>query len=197
MFCADSEDRAQELGRGFVFGGGQNAFSRPEHTLPPGYNSKAATRRLAEAGVNATTWTGLATARKANMVGDNRPDDAEPEDLESIRQKLYRGLQRAQDAHTVLVGTPDQVATKMKRVMSIVRPGVVIFLHIQGPVSNEDRMRSMELLTQYVVPDMRDHAASIGLVSQFEREPGSVKIPHGAARSDVVDRSGLKYINAI
>ena len=197
VFCADSEDKAQELGRGFVFGGGQNAFSRPEHTLPPGYNSKAATRRLAEAGVNATTWTGLATARKANMVGDNRPDDAEPEDLESIRQKLYRGLQRAQDAHTVLVGTPDQVATKMKRVMSIVRPGVVIFLHIQGPVSNEDRMRSMELLTEHVVPDMREHASSIGLVDQFQREPGSVKIPHGAARDEVVDRSGLKYINAV
>jgi len=81
--------------------------------------------------------------------------------------------------------------------MSIVRPGVVIFLHIQGPVSNEDRMRSMELLTEHVVPDMRDHASSIGLVDQFQREPGSVKIPLGAARDDVVDRSGLTYINAV
>ncbi|MEZ5232388.1 MAG: hypothetical protein R2749_06735 [Acidimicrobiales bacterium] len=83
---------------------------------------------------------------------------------------MHRALGRFQDAHTVLVGTLDQVATKIKRVMSIVRPGVVIFLHIQGPVSNEDRMRSIQLLSEEVLPDMRDHAKSIGLVSKFERE---------------------------
>ena len=33
-FVAETEARAQELGKGFMFGGGQNAFSRPEHTLP-------------------------------------------------------------------------------------------------------------------------------------------------------------------
>ena len=175
-FTADTEERAQELGRGFVFGGGQNAFSRPEHTLPPGYNSKAATRRLAEAGAGATTWTGLATARRANLLGDDRRPD---EDLEAIRMKLRRALDRAQDAHTVLVGTPDQVAAKAKRVLSIVRPGVLIFLHIQGPVANEDRMRSLQLLAEEVAPELRDHARSIGLVDQFEREPSSVKLPTG------------------
>ncbi|MGD9753536.1 MAG: hypothetical protein AB7W59_21280, partial [Acidimicrobiia bacterium] len=121
----------------------------------------------------------------------------EEEDLASVKEKLHRALGRAQDAHTVLVGTPDQVATKIKRVMSIVRPGVVIFLHIQGPVSNEDRMRSIQLLSEEVLPDMRDHAKSIGLVSQFEREPGSVKVQAGAARDAVVDRDGLKYISAV
>jgi len=190
-FTADTEERAQELARGFVFGGGQNAFSRPEHTLPPGYNSKAATRRLAEAGAAATTWTGLATARRANLLGDDRPAE---EDLETVRMKLHRGLDRAQDAHTVLVGTPDQVAAKAKRVLSIVRPGVLIFLHIQGPVSNEDRLRSLELLAQEVAPELRDHARSIGLVDQFEREPSSVKLPTGAARDAVVDRDELREL---
>lgn len=192
-FVADTEERAQELGKGFVFGGGQNAFSRPEHTLPPGYNSKAATRRLAEAGANATTWTGLAAARRANLLGDDRPED---EDLDAVRQKLLRGLQRAQDAHTVLVGTPDQVAAKVKRVMSITRPGVVIFLHIQGPVGDDDRMRSLQLLAQEVVPEMRDHARAIGLVDQFERQPGSTKLAAGAARDAVVDRGELKELAA-
>ncbi len=47
-FVAETEERAQELGQGFLFGGGQNTFARPEHTLPPGYNSKDAIRRLAK-----------------------------------------------------------------------------------------------------------------------------------------------------
>jgi alkanesulfonate monooxygenase SsuD/methylene tetrahydromethanopterin reductase-like flavin-dependent oxidoreductase (luciferase family) len=190
-FVADTEEKAQELGRGFVYGGGQNAFSRPEHTLPPGYNSKAATRRLAEAGANATTWTGLASARRANLLGDDRPQD---EDLDTIRRKLRRGLDRAQDAHTVLVGTPDQVAAKAKRLLSIVRPGVLIFLHIQGPVGNDDRMRSLQLLATEVTPALRDHARGIGLVDQFERAPASVKLATGAVRDAVVDRAELKEL---
>ncbi|MDH4147950.1 MAG: LLM class flavin-dependent oxidoreductase [Acidimicrobiia bacterium] len=194
IVTADTEEKAQELGKGFVFGGGQNAFSRAEHTLPPGYNSKAATKRLAEGGNTATTWVGLATARRANQMGDDRPQD---QDLASVRRKLGAALQRAQDAHTVLVGTPDQVATKMRRIMSITRPGVVIFLHIQGPVSNQDRMRSIELLTEYVVPDMRDHARSIGLVDQFERGVASVKLREGEQRDAVVDRAELAHITAV
>jgi alkanesulfonate monooxygenase SsuD/methylene tetrahydromethanopterin reductase-like flavin-dependent oxidoreductase (luciferase family) len=187
-FVADTEERAQELGRGFVFGGGQNAFSRPEHTLPPGYNSKAATRRLAEAGEGATTWTGLAAARRANQLGDYWPPET---DLASIRRKLARGLERAQEGHTVLIGTPDQVAAKAKRVLSITRPGVLIFLHVQGPVGNADRMRSLQLLADHVVPDLREHAQRIGLVSPFERAPGQVGLATGTTRGPVVDRDEL------
>jgi alkanesulfonate monooxygenase SsuD/methylene tetrahydromethanopterin reductase-like flavin-dependent oxidoreductase (luciferase family) len=187
-FVADTEERAQELGRGFVFGGGQNAFSRPEHSLPPGYNSKEATKRLAQSGAGATTWVGLASAHRAAQLGDRR---SEEQDLDQVRQKLYRALDRAQDAHTVLVGTPDQVATKVKRLMTVTRPGVLIFLHIQGPVADADRMRSLELLAGEVVPEMREHARSIGLVHQFEREPGSVKLREGEQRDAVVDRAAL------
>jgi hypothetical protein len=111
--------------------------------------------------------------------------------------KLRRGLDRAQDAHTVLVGTPDQVAAKAKRLLSIVRPGVLIFLHIQGPVGNDDRMRSLQLLAEEVTPALRDHAQRIGLVDQFERVPSSVKLASGAARDAVVDRAELKELAAL
>ncbi|MGZ6211901.1 MAG: LLM class flavin-dependent oxidoreductase, partial [Candidatus Binataceae bacterium] len=47
IFVAETEEKAQELGRAALFGGGAANFSRPEWTLPPGYNSKEATRRLA------------------------------------------------------------------------------------------------------------------------------------------------------
>ena len=44
----DRGQGAGSRGKNFVFGGGQNAFSRAEHTLPPGYNSKSAIRALAK-----------------------------------------------------------------------------------------------------------------------------------------------------
>lgn len=46
---AETEEKAQELARGFVFGGGFGSFARAEWMFPPGYNSKEATRRLAKA----------------------------------------------------------------------------------------------------------------------------------------------------
>src|SRR5256885_366207 len=50
VFVAETDEKAQELGKAFVFGVGANAFSRPEHTLPPGYNSKDAIPALKEYG---------------------------------------------------------------------------------------------------------------------------------------------------
>ena len=47
-FVAETDEKAQQLGQGFLFGGGQNTFSRVEHTLPPGYNSKEAIQKLAK-----------------------------------------------------------------------------------------------------------------------------------------------------
>ena len=187
-FVADTEEKAQELGRGFVYGGGQNAFSRPEHTLPPGYNSKTAIRRLAQTSKKSTTsWVGLGKAQREAQAGDERESD-----LDVVREKLAKALMRAQDNYTVLLGTPDTVIPKIKQIMSVIRPGSFTFLHIQGQVGNEDRLRSLELLAQEVMPEMRAHAKSLGLVDPFDRTPGSVKLREGESRDAVVDRSVLK-----
>ena len=68
---------------------------------------------------------------------------------------------------------------------------------VAGITANEDRMRSLQLLAEEVAPELRDHARSIGLVDQFEREPASVKLPTGAARDAVVDRSELKELSGL
>ena len=150
-FVADTEEKAAEIGTGFVYGGGQNAFSRPEHTLPPGYNSKDAIRRLASG--KSASWVGL-----SKQMLEARDEAAKPSNWDEVRQKLTAALGRASTNHTVIYGTPETVANKIKSLMSVIRPGVFIFLHIQGQASNADRMRSIELLSQYVVPEMRDHA---------------------------------------
>ena len=44
----DNQARAEELGKRILFGGSFAHFARPEWMFPPGYNSKEATRRLAQ-----------------------------------------------------------------------------------------------------------------------------------------------------
>ena len=47
VYVAETEEKAQEVAKLNLYGGGGAAFARPEWTLPPGYNSKEATKRLA------------------------------------------------------------------------------------------------------------------------------------------------------
>ena len=190
VFLADSEEKAQELGYGFVWGGGQNAFSRPEYTLPPGYNSKAAIRRLAAQ--PGGTWLGV-NRNKLMQTGVAAPPDANI-DVEGIRAKGVKAFQRGQENHQIMVGTPDTVIPRMKTILNALRPGIFSVFHVQGPVSNEDRMRSLELMAEYVVPELRDYANSIGLVDPFEREPGSVKLREGETRGPVHDKASLEAL---
>ena len=75
--------------------------------------------------------------------------------------------------------------------LSVLRPGTFIFFGPQGPVPNEDRMRNLELLAEYVVPEIKAHADAIGLTSPFENKVGDVKLRTGEARGAVVDRAAL------
>jgi len=70
-FLAETEEKAQELGRGFVYGGGQSAFSHPEHTLPPGYNSKGAISDVGQAPGRELAWREPGQAH-ASAAGDDR-----------------------------------------------------------------------------------------------------------------------------
>ena len=105
-FVAETEERAQELGQGFLFGGGQNSFARVEHTLPPGYNSKEAIRKLAKQPQG--SWLGIS--------GDKMRGHAEEQeiDVEAIRQKLIPGYQKAQKQFQLIIGSPKTVLPKLK-----------------------------------------------------------------------------------
>ena len=184
-FLAETEERAQELGKGFAYGGGQSAFSRPEHTLPPGYNSKEAIRRLAKA--PGGSWLGV-SADKLRQGAQGR---GETENYDEVRKKLIAAYQRAQEGYQILVGTPKSVLPKIKTLMQVLRPGIFVAFNVQGQVSNQDRMTSMRLFAQEVMPALRDYAKEIGLLDPIERAPGSVKVCAGTSRLPVVDRSPL------
>ncbi len=117
IFVAETEEKAQELGKGALFGGGAQNFSRPEHTLPPGYNSKEATRRLAK---QATEYGFLGiTSEKLAETGHGGVQNLHKEkgntrerlkrgevSVEEAKAKIYANYQKAQDGLQIIIGTP-------------------------------------------------------------------------------------------
>jgi len=181
----ETEEKAQKAAEGFVYGGGQNAFSAPEFTMPPGYNSKAAIRLLAKTQTSA--WLGVS----GEKVKEQMHGSAESIDYDEIRRKLQAALMRGQQNMQVIVGTPDTVIPKIKGIMSVLRIGIFIILSLQGPRDNEERRTSMRLFAEEVIPALKDHAKQIGLLDPLERTPGSVRLAAGVKRAPVVDRGPL------
>jgi len=195
VFVTDSEEKADELGKCHLFGGGQVNFSRPEHTLPPGYNSKEATRRLARASSaqSGTAFLGVS----AEQLG--RSQAPAPRKL-STKQRLQRGEASMEEARAaiygrypktvksmaVISGTPKTVLPKIRRILETLRPSVFGFFATQGPVSLEDRMTNIRLLGQEVLPVVREYGRELGLVDPFEREPGSRPYTPGTEREPLV-----------
>jgi len=183
-FIAETEERAQELGKGFLFGGGQNSFARTEHTLPPGYNSREATRRLAKQPQG--SWLGVSGDKMRGQMEERTIDP------EEVHRKLEPGYKRSQEQFQLIIGNPKNVTAKLKTILSVLRPGALIIFSVQGQVGNEDRQTSMRLMTQEVMPVLKEHANQIGLVDALERPPGQSKLQSGVKRVQVSDRSPLK-----
>jgi alkanesulfonate monooxygenase SsuD/methylene tetrahydromethanopterin reductase-like flavin-dependent oxidoreductase (luciferase family) len=185
----ETEEKAQEAAAGFVYGGGQNAFSAPQFTMPPGYNSKAAIRVLAKQQTSA--WLGLSGEKMKQQLQDAATGDI---DYAEIRRKLHAALLRGQQNLQVIVGTPKTVIPKLKTIISVLRTGIFIILSLQGPATNDQRRTSMRLFAEEVIPALKEHAKAIGILDPFERKPGSVKLTPGIKREPVVDREPLAHL---
>ena len=72
----------------------------------------------------------------------------------------------------MIAGTPDNVIPKLRMILDVLRPGIFSFW-LDGPVSAKERKRCLELINSDVIPALREHGKKLGLVSPFEREPGS------------------------
>ncbi|MYC37492.1 MAG: LLM class flavin-dependent oxidoreductase [Chloroflexi bacterium] len=163
VVVAETEEKAQEMGRAFMYGGGISAFARPEWMFPPGYNSKAATRRLARVSVDPSSGEDALVLKPTNTQ----------EELEASRNEIYRRFQGEQDNLQLICGTPDTVIPKIRHIMETIRPGIFSMWHHHGPVSHEDRMTSIRLLGEEVLPAMRSIAEELDLPGPYERLPGS------------------------
>jgi len=207
VFVAETEEKAQELGKAHLFGGGQGAFSRPEHTLPPGYNSKEATKRLAR---TMTAGSGGFLGVSAEQLGRSKTNDDQPGNLQQVadstrrrlargeatieeaKAAIYKSYQKAQDNLQIITGTPKTVIPKIRTILEVLRPGVFGVFQSQGPVSFEDRMTSIRLLGQEVLPAVRDIAKELGILDPFERQPGTRPYTTGTKRDQLISLEALR-----
>ena len=83
---------------------------------------------------------------------------------------------------------------KLKKIQDILRPGIFSFW-LDGPVPAKDRMRCLELINRDVIPAMREHGKTLGLVDPFEPKPGSRPLANGRP-SPVSDADALAELMA-
>jgi alkanesulfonate monooxygenase SsuD/methylene tetrahydromethanopterin reductase-like flavin-dependent oxidoreductase (luciferase family) len=166
VLVADTQEKAEELGKRILYGGAFAHFARPEWMFPPGYNSKEATRRLAQ------TNFGVNAAAKP-LYGEGGEDS--PEEIAAVKKIIYDGYPDVLKDLVMIAGTPDSVIPKLKKVMDILRPGIFSFW-LDGPVPFKDRQRCLQLLNNDVIPALRDYGKKLGLVSPYQRTPGSVPL---------------------
>ena len=133
IIVAETEEKAQELGKGFMYGGGIDAFARPEWAFPPGYNSLAATRRLARVTVDPNSGEGALSLT---------PSDS-PADIADAKRRIAKSYQTQQGNQQLIVGTPETIIPKLRHLMEAVRPGIMALWHHHGPIGHEDRMTSI------------------------------------------------------
>jgi len=186
---AETQEKADRIAENFVYGGGQNAFSAPEYTMPPGYNSKSAIRALAKQPTG--SWLGVSGEKMQRQMHGDAPEEV---DYKEVHRKLVAGLEKVKRNYQVIAGTPASVTAKVKAILRILRPGVFIMFSVQGPVSNEDRRTSMRLFAQEVMPALHEYAKEIDLPDSFQRTPGSVSLNGGTSRGPVVERAPLQEL---
>jgi len=181
VIVAETEEKAQELGKGFMYGGGIFTFARPEWAYPSGYNSKAATRRLAR------VFTDPKTGQQLRRV---TPSES-AEDIAETKRRIDASYQAELDNQQIIVGTPKTVIAQLRKFIEVLRPGIFSLWYAHGPSSHADRMTSLKLLGQEVLPAMREMAHELDLVDPYERQPGSRPLPPSGVREPVVGQTAV------
>jgi alkanesulfonate monooxygenase SsuD/methylene tetrahydromethanopterin reductase-like flavin-dependent oxidoreductase (luciferase family) len=188
VYVDETQERAEEIGKNLLFAGGNSNFAKAQYTLPPGFNSPEAIKRLARAPQGG--WLGLTKDRLAE-----ESTDVKRSSLEEAHRKIDATWEKMRNDLMIVVGTPEEVTRRIKIALRAIRPGMLFMMAVQGNVAHEDRRRSIELLGKHVLPELRAEAERLGLPSMFDRAPGSVPLAPGQTRQPVVDLSALDELH--
>lgn len=172
---AETEEQAERLGRGFLFGGGFGSFARPEWMFPSGYNSKEATRRLAKAFTDPRTGVEIIRYTQDEAI-----------DVDQVMRSIDAGYESAKQNGTIIVGTPKTVIARVRTMLEQLRPGIFGVWYHHGPMSFDERMSCLRLLGEEVLPAMREMAEELDLPGPEEQAPGARPLPASGARDPVV-----------
>jgi alkanesulfonate monooxygenase SsuD/methylene tetrahydromethanopterin reductase-like flavin-dependent oxidoreductase (luciferase family) len=128
VFCADTDEKAIELGRNFVWTEAHRQRGPREHVDPPGYQSREALN------IKRSRPTGAF----AGYVGDAWTYD------------------RQREAKVIIAGNPDTVLEGLTWVIEHLHPGYLHIYGNEGPMPHKDTMRSIELLGKEVIPALHE-----------------------------------------
>ena len=171
VYVAETEEKAYEISKHAVFGGagtGYSLFAQPQFFFPSGYNSKSATRRLAEQFADpnkvagGSPYQGGDSESAKAAISDAQVDHRskvwqEPTvDIETIRKLILDSHADAVKTFNIVCGTPDTVIRKLRVVMETLRPGILLLWQNDGPITRKERESNLKLLAAEVMPAIRD-----------------------------------------
>jgi alkanesulfonate monooxygenase SsuD/methylene tetrahydromethanopterin reductase-like flavin-dependent oxidoreductase (luciferase family) len=67
--------------------------------------------------------------------------------------------EEAQATVQIITGNPDTVIEKLKKIIDLIDPGYVVLWGREGPMSHEVAMRSIDLMSQEVIPAIKEYQA--------------------------------------
>ena len=126
---ADTDEKAIELGRQFLWTGQHKNRGPREHLDPPGYQSRA-----------------------AREIKTRRPQSG---DLEGGAPMSYDQLRAV---NYFVVGNPDTVTRKLTELVDRLSPGYLLLCGSDGRISHADATRSIELFGSEVIPALHEVA---------------------------------------
>ena len=77
------------------------------------------------------------------------------------------------ERNTIIVGSPKTVIEKIRGILELLRPGVIILWDGEGAMTPEDTARSMKLMGEEVLPSLREIGKELDLPSAFEVNPAT------------------------
>ncbi|MCH8801908.1 MAG: LLM class flavin-dependent oxidoreductase [Chloroflexi bacterium] len=131
---ADTDEKAYEEGKNFYWQLGTSFGVTPSHwQAPPGYISKSSAQGARE----------VARRAAANITpgGPNLP------------------YEEAQASVQIITGNPDTVIKKLKKIIDLIDPGYIVLWGREGPMSHKVAMRCIDLMSQEVIPAIKEYQA--------------------------------------
>ncbi len=126
-FVADTDEKAQEIGRHFMWTEANRMKGPREHNDPPGYQSREALR--------------VKQQRPTGRFGD-------------VTKRLT--YEEQQEIEIVIVGSPETVTRKLTQTISKLNPGYLHIYGNEGAMPHADVMRSIELMGREVIPALHE-----------------------------------------
>ena len=127
VFVADTEEKAQEVGRKYLWTEAHRNRGPAEFNDPPGYQSREALKIKMSRPVIGTGTMG--------------------------KRMSYEELQ---DAYNIVVGTPETVIEKLRHIKKELDPGYILIYGNEGDMAHNDVMRSIELIGEKVIPAVKN-----------------------------------------